>query len=60
MTEKIVLLVILIVGALLTYLSQPISRLVPILKTPEKNNLLIKIIGFIIVLVSVIIAFNKF
>ena len=60
MTEKIVLLVILIIGALLTYLSQSISRLVPILKTPEKNNLLIKIIGFIIVLVSVIIAFNKF
>lgn len=58
--EKIILIIILIVGALITYLAKPISSAVKILKSPEINHILIKVIGFVIVLISVVIAFMKF
>ncbi len=60
MVEKIVLVAVLVVGALVTYLAKYIASAVKIIKSPEANALLIKVIGFIIVLVSCIIAFMKF
>ena len=60
MVEKIILIAVLVVGALITYLAKYIGSAVSILKNPESNALLIKIIGFVIVLVSCLIAFMKF
>lgn len=60
MVEKIVLVAVLVVGALVTYLAKYIGSAVKIIKSPEANALLIKVIGFIIVLLSCIIAFMKF
>ena len=60
MTEKIILVAVLMVGAMITYLAKYIASAVKILKNPESNALFIKVIGFIIVLASCIIAFMKF
>lgn len=60
MAEKIILLLIMIAGALITYLAKPIGTVVKILKSPDLNYMLLKVIGFFIVLISVVIAFMKF
>ena len=60
MMQKLLLVAILIVGALLTYMAELISRYVRIGKTKESNIIIIKSIGFIIVFAAVIITFVKF
>lgn len=60
MVEKIILIAVLIVGALISYLSRYIGSYIKILKSPEANALFIKGIGFLIVIISCIIAFMKF
>ncbi len=60
MVEKIILIIVLVIGALITYLAKYISSTIRILKSPESNAMLIKIIGFVIVLATCIIAFMKF
>lgn len=60
MIGKIVLVIVLVIGALLTYLAETIGQVVHLVKTPEKNILIIKIIGFVFVFISFIITFIKF
>ena len=60
MIQKILLFVVLAIGALLTYLAEPVGKFVKISKNSENNIVFIKAIGFIIVLLAVIITFVKF
>ena len=60
MAVKIILVVILIIGALITYMSEKISEFVCLSKEPQRNNVLVKVIGLIIVLFVFVITFLKF
>ena len=60
MTKKIILLVIMLVGAILVYGAKHLSGKINISQDEQKNEMIIKITGFIIVIVSAIIVFTGF
>lgn len=60
MAGKIVLLLIMIIGAVFVYGAKTIVSKIEFLDNDENNVLKIKITGFIIILISAIIAFSIF
>lgn len=60
MVKKIILLAILLIGAVLVYCAKHIAKKIKIIKDEEKNEIAVKVTGFIIVIVSAIIVFAGF
>lgn len=60
MVEKIILITVLVIGALIAYLAKPIASKIKLIKSEDKNIILVKVIGFVIVLITALVAFFRF
>jgi len=60
MIEKIIILLIMTIGAIFVYGAQAIVSKLKFLENNEKNVLAMKITGFIIILATAIVAFAGF